>query len=228
MITGAARGLGYCLTEEYAVNGCNVFACARDINSGKLLALREKYPDSVNLTNMDVSRTESVEKAAAEVGKTAQSLDIIINNAGMHFEDSGNPLEDVNIDHCLETYNINSLGALRVAKYLASFLAADGNGSIINISSDAGSISGCTMDSWFDYCMSKAALNMESKLLHNYLSKRNIRVLAIHPGWMRTGIGGPDSNIDPEDSAKYIIRLIDSHKDTDGIYFDYLGNAMDF
>ena len=122
LITGASRGLGYCLAEKYAAKGFYVIACARNINSEKLKNLKITYKDSIQLVAMDVSDDKSVEKAAEEVKQSIQALDIIINNAGVHFNDTDNELESVNLDHCLETFNINTLGALRVSKAFVSLL----------------------------------------------------------------------------------------------------------
>lgn len=72
---------------------------------------------------------------------------------------------------------------------------------IVNISSEAGSIGECWRDREFDYCMSKAALNMQSVLLQKYLKSEGIKVLAIHPGWMRTDMGGAEADISPDTSA---------------------------
>ena len=72
--------------------------------------------------------------------------------------------------------------------------------------------------------MSKAALNMQSKILQNYLGSRGFKVLAIHPGWMRTNMGGPNAAISPDESAEGIFQLaLREWKADDPIYVDYRG-----
>jgi NAD(P)-dependent dehydrogenase (short-subunit alcohol dehydrogenase family) len=183
-------------------------AAARNIRAEKLNILKEKYKGRLILLSMDVSNSESVEKAAKKSKQLIPHLDIIINNAAVHYPDSDNVLEEVNIENCLDTININAIGPLRVAKEFVGLLDKGTLKMLVNISSDAGSISDCTMGNWFDYNMSKAALNMESKLLHNYLSRRMITVLAIHPGWIKTDMGGSNAPLAPEEASKNIMTTI--------------------
>ena len=183
-------------------------AAARNIRVEKMSILKEKYKDRLILLSMNVSNSESVEKAAKKSKQLIPHLDIIINNAAVHYPDSDNVLEEVNIENCLDTININAVGPLRVAKEFVGLLDKGTSKMLVNISSDAGSISDCTMGNWFDYNMSKAALNMESKLLHNYLSRRMITVLAIHPGWIKTDMGGPNAPLAPEEASKNIMTTI--------------------
>ena len=179
---------------------------------------------------MDVSNTESVEKAAEMANQLVPHLDIIINNAAVHYFDSDNVLEEVNIENCLETININAVGPLRVAKEFVGLLDKGTLRMLVNISSEAGSISDCTVGNWFDYNMSKAALNMESMQLHNYLSRRMITVLAIHPGWIKTDMGGPNAPQLPEEAAKSIMTTIANNigKLNSPIFIDNVGRPMNY
>jgi len=230
LITGASRGLGFTLAEEYAAKGFFVFACARNIESDRLKSLKEKYNNNISLIPMDVSQTESVEQAAKEVKQTTAYLDIIINNAAVHSEDSGAELELVNLDNCIEVYNINVVGPLRVTKAFVSLLDNGESKVLVNISSESGSISDCRREKEFDYCMSKAALNMESKMLQNYFMRRNIKVLAIHPGWIRTDMGGANADLSPAESAQNIISIIEQNEENlkGPIYIDYTGKPMNY
>jgi NAD(P)-dependent dehydrogenase (short-subunit alcohol dehydrogenase family) len=230
LITGASRGLGYCLAEDYAAAGFSVLAAARNIRGEKLCLLKEKYKDRLILLSMDVSDSKSVEKAAEKAKQLIPHLDIIINNAAVHYPDTVNVLEEVNIENCLDTININAVGPLRVAKEFIGLLDKGTLKMLVNISSEAGSISDCTMGKWFDYNMSKAALNMESKLLHNYLSIRMITVLAIHPGWIKTDMGGPNAPLAPEESSRNIMTTIANNigRLNSPIFIDYVGRPMNY
>ena len=78
---------------------------------------------------------------------------------------------------------------------------------IINILSEAGSVADCRRENQFAYCMSKAALNMQSKILQNYLKPRGFKILAIHPGWIRTNMGGPQAPLPAEGAAEVEVLL---------------------
>jgi NAD(P)-dependent dehydrogenase (short-subunit alcohol dehydrogenase family) len=98
---------------------------------------------------------------------------------------------------------------------------------IVNISSEAGSIGNCWRSAEFGYCMSKAALNMQSKILQNNLGPQGFKVLAIHPGWMQTDMGGAQADIHPDVSAQGIFELaLKEWKPEDAIYMDYQGNVL--
>ena len=99
------------------------------------------------------------------------------------------------------------------------------SGKIINISSESGSISTCQREKEFDYCMSKAALNMGTKLLANYLKKDNILVVSVHPGWMRTDMGGQNAHLDPYETACKLVDLLENINDVNSPNFiDNEGN----
>ena len=80
---------------------------------------------------------------------------------------------------------------------------------VVGISSESGSISTANREKEFDYCMSKAAMNMGTKLLGNYLKKDNICVISVHPGWMRTDMGGQAADLDPEETARKLVEVFE-------------------
>lgn len=220
LITGASRGLGLCLAARYLEMGGTVFACAREPASKPLAELKEKYGGSLIPIKMDVASTEAVNKAAAAVARYTDKLDLIINNAGIHSDTSFNAIESTNLDDCVTVYDVNAVGPLRVVKSFLPLIAKSGRGLIVNISSESGSISTAVRTREFDYCMSKAALNMGTKLLHNYLKGKGVNVVAVHPGWMRTDMGGPNADLDPYENAVQLVELFNKIKgDTDGSVF---------
>lgn len=230
LITGTSRGFGYALAEAYAGQGFHVIACARNICSSKLKKLQETYPDLVDLVNMDVADTDSVEKAALVVREKITDLDILINNAAVHAVDSQSVLEEVNVDNCLDVFNINTLGALRVTKAFLSLLEKSDKKELVNISSESGSITDYSRIKEFDYALSKAALNMESKILQNYLANRGIKVLTLHPGWMRTEMGGEQATYTASESAISVMKVIEQYQNQlDGpIFVDNFGNSLNY
>lgn len=230
LITGASRGLGYSLSEKYLDSGFCVFSCMRNARTAAYGGLVKKYGESLHILEMDVADTGSVKEAAGKIKETTDHLDIIINNAATFSDDSGKFIDGTDVDKCLEVYNVNALGALRVVKEHLSLLKAGGIRVVANISSDAGSIGGCTRKDGFDYSMSKAALNMGSVILQNHLGEYGVKVLAIHPGWVKTDMGGPNAQIDPYEAAGNIYSVIrESAGRLDGpVYLDYKGKPLGF
>lgn len=219
LVTGASRGLGLCFTKKYLEDGETVFAGVRDLSAPALKALKDRYPDTLIPVILDVTDSKSVDEAATVITKYTQSLDMVINNAAIHNSSSFEIIEKADIDDCLPVYNVNSLGPLRVIKALIPLIRKSASAKIINISSESGSISTCGREKEFDYCMSKAALNMGTKLLSNYLRKDKIIVLAVHPGWMRTDMGGSNAVLDPYENACRLVELFKHIDNTDSPTF---------
>jgi len=225
LITGASKGLGYSLTELYLSKGHLVIATYR-----KNLENLEKIKENKNLLlyKMDVSDEESVKTAYEYIGNKVKYIDILINNAAIYIEDKSKTIENIDIENVIQTLNVNSIGPLRVLKYFYPLVEKGFKKLIINISSEAGSISNCWRDREYGYCMSKSALNILSAILQNYSKNKGIKVLSIHPGWMRTDMGGPNADISPEKSTEGIFNLSLKEWDVNdkNIYMDYKGNIM--
>ena len=99
---------------------------------------------------------------------------------------------------------------------------------MVNISSEAGSIGSCCLDREFDYCTTKAALNMQSTILQNYLKEKGVKILVVDPGWMRTDMGGSNANISASEAAECIYTLVESNKGNFGapMYVDRKGKQL--
>ncbi len=225
LITGASKGLGYSLTKLYLSKGHKVIATYRK-NLEKLEELKDN--PNVIICQMDVSEEDSVKKAFECIREKTNHIDILINNAAVYLEDRSKTIENIDIEKAILTLNINSIGPLRVLKYFYNLVEKGAKKLIINVSSEAGSISNCWRDREYAYCMSKSALNMLSAILQNYSKTKGIKVLSIHPGWMRTDMGGPDADISPEEAAEGIYELSMKNWDVNdkNIYMDYKGNLM--
>jgi len=227
LITGSSGGLGSCLVTEYIKRGYFVFGC--DIQKGDRLDLiASQYPTQLTFVLMNAGDDESVRNAAEIVAGQTAGLDLIVNAVGILPPNSAKKLEDFDITASLDVFNINALGPLRVVKEFVSLLKKGEDKVIVNISSEAGSMT--THNNYinrYDYCMSKAGVNMQSIILQRYYKPDGIKVLAVHPGWMKTGMGGEKAIIEPEISAKGIADLAEEHKHhlDHGIYFDYDGSS---
>jgi NAD(P)-dependent dehydrogenase (short-subunit alcohol dehydrogenase family) len=226
LITGAARGLGLCFVRRYLETGARVFAGVRELSAPGMIQLQQEYGDSIIPVVLEVTDTSSVSQAVQVLEGYTDHLDILINNAAIHNDTSFELLEKADIDDCLRVYDVNSLGPLRVVKAMLPLLRKTTGAKVINISTESGSISTCGREKEFDYCMSKAALNMATKLLSNYLEKDGVTVLAVHPGWMRTDMGGRNADLDPYETACQLVEIFDGIKVSDNpIFIDNKGNA---
>lgn len=225
LVTGADAGLGLSLVKCFLQEGYVVFAGVYK-SLGDLNSLIKEYDNLLTLISLNVADMDSVCNAARQVAGLTNALDIVISNAGIHLENSKGSLEQLDFTdgHLQQTMEVNAFGPLRVVQQFLPLLEKGGRKLIINISSEAGSIADCRRENQFAYCMSKAALNMQSKILQNYLGPRGFKVLAVHPGWMRTNMGGPQAPLPTEDAAEAIFKLgLRRWNMEDPMYVDYQG-----
>ena len=143
---------------------------------------------------MDISSTTSVQEAADTLSQKLDHLDLLINNAVSVSPDCDKGFFDANLDYIARTVDITAVGAMRVIKAFYPLLKnSNMTALIMNISSEAGSISKCYRTNLLDYGMAKAALNMATMNLYNtFREDRAVNIFCIHPGWIRTD-GRPDN-----------------------------------
>ncbi|WP_339317752.1 SDR family NAD(P)-dependent oxidoreductase [Paenibacillus sp. FSL R10-2734] len=231
-VTGADRGLGLSLVRSMLTKQFTVFAGQYMKESEDLKALKEQYPEHLELIHLDISNKDNVKQAARVIASKTGYVDIIINNAGIiHSADDATMLVDMDDEGMAEIYNVNTLGALRVSNALMGLLLQSKNKLIVNISSEAGSIGRNKRINMYGYCMSKAALNMQSSLMHNHLKTLGGQVMVFHPGWLQTYMHGKkdeQAEMTPEKSAEQIIDLVLDYKKYVGeepAYLDMNGSA---
>lgn len=217
MITGTGRSyaLGYNLVLRYLENGDCVIATVRK-RSEDLEKLKEKYGDRLIILIMDIVSTDSVEEAYKELVKYTDHLDLIINNAVTVSEDCDKEFFDVNLDNIAHTVNVTAVGALRVIQRFYPLLKKSSDTAlIINISSEAGSISKCYRTNLIEYGMAKAALNMGTmNLVNTFKDDPQINIFCVHPGWIRTD--GREDNPAPlssYDAAEILRKLFEEKRD---------------
>ena len=207
LISGASRGLGNLLAREYAKDGYQVFAGARDTACDGIARLQEDFGPQIVPVALDVSSGESVRQAAAQVAAACDGLDLLINNAGIH--GSKDEFEGYDVELVPVVFNTNTAGPLRMASACLNLLRAR-KGTVLNITSDQGSI---TRMEWHDdlgYRISKAGVNMLTKILSNLLVPEGMLAYCVNPGWINTDMGGPDAVGDAAETAAAIKKLLDS------------------
>jgi NAD(P)-dependent dehydrogenase (short-subunit alcohol dehydrogenase family) len=227
VITGANRGLGYELTAAAAQRGHEIIAGIRSANpDGKLADLISRFPGQIEAVELDICREETVERLARSLKAEGQTVDAIINNAGILLG-RGVSIEELRMEDVTQSFEINLFGPMRIIKHLLPLIPNGSSRAIINISSEAGSFSNAYGGD-YPYAISKTAINMFSKQLKRYVKGREIRVYALHPGWMKTDMGGEKAPGDPIESAQGIIDILELKKEIDPEYFfiNYKGEPM--
>ncbi|MBO1511335.1 SDR family oxidoreductase [Metabacillus bambusae] len=216
LITGANRGLGLALTIEAVKRGHTVFAGIRNPEKqmDQLAQLRSLFLNQVSLLSLDVAEEATCQAASEKLEEENITLDVIINNAGILNERS-KTIEEIDITKVEQTFNINLFGPMRVIKHFLPLLSKGPNSSIINISSEAGSFQNAYGGD-YPYALSKASLNMFSQQLRKYLADDQVSVFAVHPGWIKTDMGGEKAPGTPEESAKGIIDIIEKKQKITG------------
>ena len=204
-ITGADRGLGLALCAGLLERGWRVFAGQYIPEWPELATLAGQFPESLHPVPLDVASIESARAAAQTVTAMVDHIDLLINNAGVSSSTTERLIrepQDYAEMHWM--YDINAVGPLRVAEAFLPLLDRGNLKRLCFVSSEAGSIDRCRRESWYGYCMSKAALNMAVKIMFNHLRPEGYTFRLYHPGWMRTYMAGSKNmaaDMEPEESA---------------------------
>ena len=231
-ITGANRGLGLELTRQYLERGDHVFAASRTpADATELQQLQQQYADHLVLLPLDVTNTDSITSAAQTVSATTDSLDLLINNAGVYPHagsgDAPQRLGQLTHDDAIETMQVNAIGPLLVSQALLPLLRAGHKGRIISISSGQGSLTWKASGDPYHYSASKAALNMYMRSLAAEIGHMGLISVIVDPGWMRTGMGGDHATQEPAESARGIIRLVEQlHAEENGSFVTWQGQPV--
>ena len=227
-ITGADKGLGRALALQFADQGFQVFAGVFHAES-RFEDQDQKPHSGITTIPLDVRSLDSVKTAVRQVGAQVERLDILLNNAGIHLDDQDQVLDDVDLeDGSIQAqFETNTLGPLRCIQQFLPLLRRGQAKRIINISSEAGSIGQSWRVGAIGYCMSKAALNMQSSILVNHLGREGFQIVNMHPGWLISDIGGPNADITAEEAARGVITWALKDHPTDRLtYLDYQGKPQ--
>jgi NAD(P)-dependent dehydrogenase (short-subunit alcohol dehydrogenase family) len=212
LVTGANRGLGLEMTRQLLQRGDRVVAACR--HPGKALALTRlagEHPGRLHVLPLDLADQRSIAELSREIGALDLDVDLLINNAGMLVE--GERFGAIEAKSLRDSFAVNAEGPFLLTQTLNAHLAD--RAKVVNLTSGLGSISGT--DSLYSpsYAISKAALNMVTRLLSIALRDRGIVVVAISPGWVRTDMGGAGAPAKPEQAIASMLRVIDHLAPTD-------------
>jgi len=240
LVTGASTGLGLALVDRLlAQDQCaTLYAGCRDIS--KAIALKElaAQDERLQLVQLDVTDEASARAAAAQMQASGR-LDLVINTVGiLHQPDGMQPekrLTDIRFDDLLLAYDVNALGALRLALALESLLAGSRTPRFVSLSARVGSISDNRAGGWYAYRASKAALNMLLRTLAIEWARKMpaISCVALHPGTVATELSRPFTPrtrltvFNPDEAAQNLLSVIEQlEPDQNGGFYAWDGQEV--
>lgn len=209
LVTGASRGLGLELVRQYAHAGARVFAgCREPEAAGTLRALAEEEALDIERLALDVTDRGAIDAAVERIGADGDGrLDVLVNNAGV--SPRGEELSNLDADAMLGVLHVNAVAPMIVAQRCRALLAAAARPRVVNLSSAMGSLAKKEYGRHYSYAASKAALNMLTRAAAHDLRDEGIVVVALHPGWVQTDLGGGEATLSPRESVAGMVRLIE-------------------
>ncbi len=219
LITGAGRGIGRQLALQSLESGASVIACARRIGDLDELVAKGAEAQALEVTDLD-----AINSLKAALGD--RPIDILFNNAGIIGPDR-QAIGDMDIDGWRETMEVNVYAPYRVSEALVDNVAAGDHRTIVVVSSKMGSMSLNTVSDRFIYRSSKAAVNQVVVCMANEWQPRGVRVVATHPGWVSTDMGGSAAPVTPAESATGLLKIANGMTDeASGRFWNYDGEEL--
>lgn len=225
LLTGANRGIGLELARSYAAAGWRLLACCRQPEqASELQALATAHPERVQIHPLEVTDPQSI--AALAESLKATSIDLLFHNAGI----SGPKPQgfgQIDREAWLQTFAVNTLAPFYLTQALIELVAASSLRIVAIMGTSLGSIADNSSGGLYAYRSSKAAVHMVMKSLAIDLAPREIVVVALHPGWVRTDLGGPAAPLRPDQAAKGLFKVLDHLTAADsGRLLSYTGEEL--
>ena len=215
IVIGASRGLGLEFVRQYLADGWGVTATAR------------RTADAKRLTAMGAKTIvfDAVKSPLSALARAAAKADLVIYNAGVYGK--GNSVGQPTLARDFDTVmRANVFGALRIVPTLAPKLAARG-AKLVFISSSMGSMTHANAASGVVYRASKAALNMAMRATSLEFGPQGLTTFVLHPGWVKTDMGGPNAALEPSQSVGGMRQVIaGAGPQYGGKFYDYAGNPL--
>lgn len=218
LITGGNRGIGYAIAQGLLAKGYRVIITARSLEKAQQAG--SKLQGDVLSVELDISSDSSIEAALTTVSQNIDSLDVLVNNAGI-YPDSNVNILTVEREVLSSGLNTNTFGTIKMVQTFLPLLEKSEDARVINVSSGMGALSGLTTTAP-SYCLSKLALNGATLMLAHSLSSKGIAVNSMCPGWVQTDMGGTSAPRTPEQGADTAIWLATeaSRDETGGFWRD--------
>jgi NAD(P)-dependent dehydrogenase (short-subunit alcohol dehydrogenase family) len=223
LIIGASRGLGLGLAQALLDRGWEVTATARHPEQAtKIQTLASRYPGKLELLELDVTRMADIDRLGQDCAP--KSLQLVVINAGIAGPEDQS-VERVNSEELLTLFNTNSLAPIRIATRLLPALAEQGT--LAFMSSRLGSIADNSSGDFDLYRASKAALNsLVRSFAATTAAPYGLRIRCLHPGWVRTDMGGPHAPLSVEQSVQGLANVLESKQGSDLQFVDYKGDEI--
>ena len=219
LVIGASRGLGLEFVKQYLAEGWNVFGTHR--SEPDRLRLRELGAHTLKFDVLDTN-----DLAGLSWQLDGEKLDVLIVYAGVYGPRASNIHQPPAPDDFDLVMRTNVLAPMRLVPLVAPLLGPS-RGTLAFISSRMGSIADAGASYGMLYRVSKAAENMVAKLAHAEYATLGVRVLTLHPGWVRTDMGGPNADVDVAASIAGMRRIIDNPTAyPGGSFYDYRGQSL--
>ena len=207
LITGANRGIVLELTRQFAEDGWQVLACCRNpADAGQLEALGEQNP-AIELHALDVTNYQQMAALADQMGH--RPIDILLSNAGI-YGSKGTGFGEVDAQEWRQVLEVNTIAPFMLVQTFVEQVAASQQKLVAVISSKVGSIADNSSGGSYIYRSSKTAVNQVVKSLSIDLADRDISVISLHPGWVKTDMGGPNGEISTDESVAGLKSILQS------------------
>lgn len=210
LVTGANRGLGLEFTDQLsAMEDIEVIAACRVPHEATDLELLANNRKNLSIVKLDVADDESVASLVQEL--SGKPLDWLINNAGITGT-VGLTIGNIDRINFLHVMNVNCLSALKMSEAFLPNLQLGDDKLIVNLSSVLGSVSSNIRGRGYAYRASKAALNCVMRSFAIDVEELGIKVMLLNPGWVKTGLGGPNATVEAKTSVAAMLEVIEKHK----------------
>ncbi len=207
LITGANRGIGLEFSRQFAADGWCVLACSRHPEkSDALNKLAAKYPEQITVHALDVADHEQIKRLAQTLAN--KSIDLLISNAGVYSGPKGCSFGDIDYEAWAYAFLVNTMAPLRMAEAFTPQIKRSSKKIIVTITSKMGSVADNSRGGSYIYRSSKSAVNMVVKSLAIDLRSIGIIAVLLHPGWVRTDMGGPSGLISTKQSVSGMRNVI--------------------
>jgi len=206
LVTGGNRGIGFEICRQLAQAGVRVILTSRNEEAGSAAVGELDQGDSlIHFIRLDVTDSQNIADVAEQITRQYGRLDILINNAGVYIDDS-HSLLDLKPDILRTTMETNVYGPLYLIQVFVRLMIRNNYGRIVNVSSSIGQLSNLSSRRPA-YRLSKIMLNLQTRIIAEELTGRNILINAACPGWVRTDMGGANAPRSVEKGADTIFWL---------------------
>lgn len=235
LVTGSNRGIGLELVRLYLQQAdTTIFAtCRQPASAAALNALADQHPGRLKIFQLDVTDQASINEALSQISTETDGLEMLVNNAGIlpggmeATEANAATFGFLEAAAVQEVFRVNTVAPLMIAQAFSGLLRQGVHPRLINVSSNAGSITSREAGIHYSYAASKAALNMISRGLASDFQADGVIVISIHPGWIHTDMGGSNASLSPDETLPTMVRVMDNlTMDDTSTFFKWDGTRL--